>query len=191
MHNLEPYFNWDRYYDSAEDEYSPFFGKEYNYDLYTDAIYNYYIAPGWDFMGSETLYIKILFADYERGYAVIEFIGEWNDAISNDIMHLKRNVIDHLTTYGINKFILIGENVFNFHGSDDCYYEEWFEDVEDGWIAAVNFRDFIHAEWQKYYIDTYVNFGGSLEISNWRTLTPKQFCELVNKYIVRRLALPE
>jgi hypothetical protein len=191
MHNLEPFFNWDRYYDSSEDEYSPFYGKEYNYDLYTDAIYNYYIAPGWDYMGSETLYIKILFADYELGYAIIEFIGEWNDAISNDIMHLKRNVIDHLTTYGIDKFILIGENVFNFHGSDDCYYEEWFEEVEDGWIAAVNFRDFIHAEWQKYYIDTYINFGGNLEIWNWRTLTPKQFCELVNRLITRRLALPE
>ena len=191
MHNLEPFFNWDRYYDSSEDEYSPFYGKEYNYDLYTEAIYNYYIAPGWDYMGSETLYIKILFADYDLGYAIIEFIGEWNDAISNDIMHLKRNVIDHLTTYGINKFILIGENVFNFHGSDDCYYEEWFEDVEDGWIAAVNFRDFIHAEWQKYYIDAYINFGGNLEIVNWRTLMPRHFCEIVNRLITRRLALPE
>jgi hypothetical protein len=191
MHNLEPFFNWDRYYDSSEDEYSPFYGKEYNYDLYTDAIYNYYIAPGWDYMGSETLYIKILFADYELGYAIIEFIGEWNDAISNDIMHLKRNVIDHLTTYGINKFILIGENVFNFHGSDDSYYEEWFEDVEDGWIAAVNFRDFIHAEWQKYYLDTYINFGGNLEIVNWRTLIPRHFCEIVNRLISRRLAFPE
>ena len=191
MHNLEPFFNWDRYYDSSEDEYSPFYGKEYNYDLYTDAIYNYYIAPGWDYMGSETLYIKILFAEYELGYAIIEFIGEWNDAISNDIMHLKRNVIDHLTTYGINKFILIGENVFNFHGSDDSYYEEWFEDVEDGWIAAVNFRDFIHAEWQKYYLDTYINFGGNLEIVNWRTLMPRHFCEIVNRLISRRLALPE
>jgi len=28
------------------------------------------------------------------------------------------------------QFILIGENVLNFHSSDDCYYEEWFQDVE-------------------------------------------------------------
>jgi hypothetical protein len=33
-------------------------------------------------MGSETLYLKILYADYEAGYVVIEFIGEWNDAIT-------------------------------------------------------------------------------------------------------------
>mgnify|MGYP000583790805 CR=1 FL=1 len=26
----------------------------------------------------------------------------------------------------------IGENVFNFHGSDDCYYEEWFDELEEG-----------------------------------------------------------
>jgi hypothetical protein len=47
-------------------------------------------------------------------------------------MHFKRNVIDQMVGNGINQFILIGENVMNFHGSDDCYYEEWFEDVEDG-----------------------------------------------------------
>jgi len=44
-------------------------------------------------------------------------------------MHLKRNVIDVLVGERINKFILIGENVLNFHGSDDSYYEEWFEDA--------------------------------------------------------------
>jgi hypothetical protein len=59
-------------------------------------------------------------------------------------MWFKRNVIDHLIGQGINQFILIGENILNFHGStDDDYYAEWFEEVEDGWIAACNFRDFI------------------------------------------------
>lgn len=189
MHDIEPYYSWMKYYDSAADEYSPFYGKEYNYDLYQDAIYNYYIDPAWDYIGSETLYLKILFADYDLGYAIIEFIGEWNDAISNDIMYLKRNIADHLYEYGINKYILIGENVFNFHGSDDCYYEEWFDDVEDGWIAAINFRDFIVEEWKKYQIDSYINFGGSLEISNWRTMTPQVFCETVRSIISRRIAL--
>ncbi len=190
MHNLEPYYNWYQFYDSSEDENSPFYGKEYNYDLYTNAIYNYYIAPGWDYIGSETLYIKILFADYELNYVVIEMIGEWNDAISNDIMHLKRNIIDHFVDMGINKFILLGENVLNFHGSDDCYYEEWFEDVEDGWIAGVNFRDFVEYEWKQYDIDSYINFGGNLQIGNWRTMEPLYFCNLVNSLIVRRLSLP-
>ncbi len=189
MHDIEPYYSWTKYYDPASDECSPFYGKEYNYEFYQDAIYNYYIDPAWDYIGSETLYIKVLFADYDLGFAVIEFIGEWNDAISNDIMYLKRNIVDHFAQFGISKYILIGENVFNFHGSDDCYYEEWFEDVEDGWIAAVNFRDFVVDEWKKYDIDNYVNFGGGLDMVNWRTMPPLVFCENVRRIISRRIEL--
>jgi hypothetical protein len=187
MHEIEPFYNWNKYYEVHQDELSPFFGKEYNFDLYSDTIYGYYIDPAWDFMGSETLYIKILFSDYSEGYSVIEFIGEWNDAINNDIMHLKRNIIEHLSHKGINKFVLIGENILNFHGSDDCYYEEWFEDVEEGWIAGVNFRDFVVDEMKKYNIDSYLNFGGSLQILNWRTMKPLDFCEYVDSLIQRRL----
>ena len=47
---------------------------------------------------------------------------------------------------GIQKFIFIGENVLNFHSSDDCYYEECVEDLEDGWIALVNFHEHVEAE---------------------------------------------
>jgi len=189
LHDIEPYFSWLKYYDSSQDQHSPFYGKEYNYDLYQDSIYNYYIDPAWDYIGSETLYIKLLFVDYHVGFAVIEFIGEWNDAISNDIMYLKRNIVDHLTNNGINKFILLGENVYNFHGSDDCYYEEWFEDIEDGWIAAINFRDFIVEEWKHFDIDSYINLGGGLEINNWRTMSPLAFFEKVDSVIRRRIDL--
>jgi hypothetical protein len=188
MHEIEPYYGWLKYYQSEKDSHSPFHGKEYNYDLYSTAIYNYFIDPGWDFMGSETLYVKVLYADYHEGFLVIEFLGEWNDAINNDAMHLKRNLVDHFTKkYGINKYILIGENVLNFHGSDDCYYEEWFEDVEEGWIAAINFRDFVMAEMKTYNLDAYINMGGSLEIENWRTLKPQVFCALVNKLVTYRI----
>lgn len=189
MHTIEPYYRWLTYYDSSVDEYSPFYGTEYNYDMYSNTIYGYYIDPAWDFMGSETLYVKILYVHYEAGFAVLEFIGEWNDAINNDVMHLKRNIIDHMVYKGINKFVLIGENILNFHGSDDCYYEEWFEDVEDGWIAAVNFRDFVLDEWRQYNVDNYVNAGGSLNIDNWRTMKPQAFCQLVDGLIVRRLGV--
>jgi hypothetical protein len=194
MHEIEPFYNWLKYYDPAKDKQSPFYGKKYNFDQYSETIYGYYIDPAWDFMGSETLYIKILFTDYERGFMVIEFLGEWNDAINNDIMHLKRNVIDLMVGEGVNKFILIGENILNFHGSDDSYYEEWFEDVEDarlsngqGWIAAVSFPDFVQSEFQKYKIDQYVNMGGTLQIGQWRTLQPTIFFDLVNGLIQRRL----
>jgi hypothetical protein len=187
MHNIEPHYRWLQIYDPSLDPLSPFDGKEYNYDLYTDTIYGYYIDPAWDFMGSETLYMKILFTDYNSGFAIIEFIGEWNDAIENDIMQLKRNIIDIMLKNGITKYILIGENVFNFHGSDDCYYEEWFEEVEDGWMVAVNFREFIYQEWEKYNLDSYINFGGNLDVDNWRTLSPNQLYEKIKAMISRRI----
>ncbi|NOT75008.1 MAG: hypothetical protein HOP08_08770 [Cyclobacteriaceae bacterium] len=189
MHNIEPYYNWLKYYDSSFDERSPFFGKEYNYDLYQDNIYGYYIHPGWDSIESETLYLKVLFVNYEKNFAIIEFIGEWNDTINNDIMSLKRNFIEVLMKEGISKFILIGENILNFHGSDDSYYEEWFDEVEDenGWIAAVSFPDFVQDEMRKYHVDQFINMGGTLQIENWRTLHPNRLYELVSSLIVRRL----
>ncbi len=189
MHNIEPYYNWIKYYDSSFDERSPFFEKEYNYDLFKDTIYGYYIHPAWDSFGSETLYLKVLFANYNLGFAIIELIGEWNDTLNNDIMLLKRNFIEVLMAAGINKYILVGENLMNFHGSDDCYYEEWFEDVEEnnGWIAEINLPDFIMREQQKYHIDHYINMGGTLQIENWRTLHPQKLFELVSALIQRRL----
>ncbi|MEP2773365.1 MAG: hypothetical protein ABJH05_14530 [Fulvivirga sp.] len=196
MHEIEPYYNWLQYYNPADDQLSPYFGKEYNHDLYSETIYGYYIDPAWDFIGSETLYIKILYTDYDEGYSIIEFIGEWNDTINNDIMHLKRNIIDNLLHQGVNRFILIGENVFNFHGSDDSYYEDWFEDVEDesdfaypGWIAALNFADHVQDELKNYNIDSYINMGGTLNISNWRTMLPKQLFAKVDQQISYRLGM--
>jgi hypothetical protein len=188
MHEIEPFYNWEAYYSAADDERSPFYGRQYNMTMYSHDIYGYYIHPLWDFIGSETLYIKILFTDYNRKFTVIEMFGEWNDTLHNDIMHFKRNVIDELLSEGIKQFILIGENILQFHGSrDDEYYEEWFEDVEDGWIAAVNFREFVENEWNKFKLDYYINFGGTLNIENWRTLTPLQFYNQVSEQIVRRL----
>lgn len=187
MHELEPFFNWIKYYDSSADDRSPFYGKEYNYDLLSETIYNYYINPAWDSIGSETLYIKILYTDYHEGYTIIEMMGEWNDAIHNDIMVFKRNIIELLLHEGVNKFILIGEKVFNFHGSDDSYYEEWFDDVEDGWIAIVSLPEFVQEEFRKYHLDQYINIGGTLQIDKWRTMIPSNFYDVVDKMIQRRL----
>jgi len=195
MHQIDPYFRWNEYYSSENDIHSPFYGKEYNYELYSETIYGYYIDPSWDYMGSETLYIKILYSHHEKKFTIIELIGEWNDALNNDVMHLKRNIIDHLIKKGVKYFILIGENVLNFHGSDDCYYEEWFEELEDGmedapgWIAAVNFRDFIIDEWGQFNIDNFIHSGGSLQINDWRTFNPIQFYNHVDGLIQRRISL--
>jgi hypothetical protein len=125
--------------------------------------------------------------DYAARYAVIELFGEWNDTLHNDIMFLKRTVIDYLVEKNINQFILIGENILQFHGGEQDYYEEWFEDIEDGWIAAISFRDFILEEFRRYHLDSYINFGGTLQIENWRTMKPQLFYELVRGLIMRRL----
>ena len=188
MQDIEPYYAWMELYKASEDEHSPFFERVYSEFEYSNTVYNYYIHPQWDDFGSQTLYIKVLFADYEQKYAIIEFIGEWNDAISNDIMFLKREVIEPMMDEGINKFILIGENVLNFHASDDCYYEEWFQDVDDGWIAAINFREHVLKELEKNNIDYYLVFGGELNNMNWRTFNPLQLYNKVEDIIRRRLS---
>ncbi|HYG17417.1 MAG TPA: hypothetical protein VD816_00745 [Ohtaekwangia sp.] len=195
MHEIEPYYSWLKYYNPAEDERSPFFGKEYNYDRYSETIYGYYIDPAWDGIGSETLYVKILYTDYTLGFTIIEFIGEWNDAINNDIMTLKRSLIEPLIREGISKFILIGENILNFHGSDDSYYEEWLEDIleatsgeSEGWIAAVMFPEFVMQEMKKFHVDHYVNMGEPLQLDEWRTLQPIVVYDVVNQRLQRRLS---
>src|SRR5690606_17622146 len=175
MHEIEPFYRWRDDYIAAEDELSPFFNMEYNEFEYDKQIYNFLLHPQWDHFGSNTLYLKVLFADYESNYVIIELIGEWNDAIDNDIMILKREVIDLMIAEGINKFILIGENILNFHSSDDSYYEEWFEDIEDGWITGVNFSEHVIDEFKEMNIDYYINFGGKLNEMNWRTQKPQQF----------------
>ncbi len=190
MHDIEPYYNWRHLYIAAEDERSPFFGTVYSEFEFTHSIYNFLIHPQWDSMESPTLFLKILFTDYEEGYAMIEFIGEWNDCINNDIMILKRDILDKMMGYGINKFLLIGENVLNFHASDDCYYEEWFDEVseENGWIAFINFREHVLEEFKNQNIDYYVNWGGELNELPWRNYTPAQLNEKVQNILSKRLS---
>ncbi len=187
MHDIEPYYNWRDEYIASDDERSPFYNREYSEFEFTHAIYNYLIHPQWDDMGSTTLFLKILFVDYEEGYSIIEFIGEWNDCINNDIMILKREIIERLMDYGVNKFILIGENVLNFHLSDDCYYEEWFDDVEEGWIVGLNFREHVIKEFQHGNIDYYISFGGEFNDFKWRPYRPYQLYERINAILMKRL----
>lgn len=172
---------------AEEDRLSPFYGNEYSEFEYTKTLYNYYVHPQWDEFGSKTMYMKILFVDYDLHFAIIELIGEWNDAIENDIMILKSNVINPLINEGVKCFILIFENVLNFHYSDDCYYEEWFDDIEDGWIAAVNMLDHVSKEFQRIHIDQYMAMGGPLDDLEWRTFKPQHFIEKVSQIVNHRL----
>ncbi len=187
MHEIEPHFRWRDDYIASEDELSHFYETEYNEFEFDKQLYNYAIHPQWDTFGSPTLYIKILYADYDSHYAIIELLGEWNDLINNDIMLLKRNILELLMEQGINRFILIGENVLNFHASDDLYYEEWFQDVEDGWIAGLNFTDHVIEEFKAFNIDYYINIGSQLDSFNWRALKPAQVFDRTEEIINRRI----
>jgi len=187
MQDIEPFYNWRDHYVASEDPLSPFFEREYSEFEYTSQIYNFYIHPQWDYFGSETLYLKILYADYDFGFAIIELIGEWNDAIGNDIMFLKRDVIDLLTSEGIKNYILLGENVLNFHASDELYYEEWFDDLDDGWIVGLNFRNHVVKEFSEFGIDQYILFSSRFDDINWRQFHPVELFKLIDGAMGMRL----
>lgn len=185
MHLIEPYERWRELYAAEEDPRSPFYGRTYSETECENTIYNYYIHPQWDEFGSSTLYCKIIYAEYVEGFAIIELMGEWNDCLYNDIMYLKRDLADALILEGITKFILIGENVLNFHYSDDSYYEEWFEDVGEGWIVCMNFRDYVLQEMKRARIDYFVMFGEMFQNISWRVMHPKQLYALVSERMRR------
>ena len=171
MHNLEPFYNWRHIYTSEEDQRSPFYGRLYSEFEFSHTVYNYYIHPQWDDFGSRTLYLKVLLADYDEQYAVIELMGEWNDAVENDIMQLKREVLEKFMYEGINKFILIAENVLNFHSSDSEYYQELYEETseENGWVVALNMPEQSQYDFRKAHLDRYIEL---MELDNWRIYKP-------------------
>lgn len=173
-------------YTAEEDEKSPFFGRTYSEFEFSQTVYNYYIHPQWDDFGSRTLYMKLLFADYEQNYAIIELIGEWNDAIENDIMTLRRDVTDELYKEGITKFILIAENVLNFHSSDDLYYEEWRDQLSDdgGWVVILNMPTQSQYDFKKARLTRYIEL---IDYPQWRTLKPELLFQQIDNTMLRRL----
>lgn len=187
MHNIEPFSNWESLYVASEDERSPFYGREYDDSLCSNTVYNYYIHPQWDEIGSSTLYIKILYADYNAGFCVIELMGEWNDCLHNDIMFLKRHVADELIAEGIKKFVLIGENVLNYHADDYDYYQEWVEDIDDGWIVALNLRDHVIVEMKSILLENYFTFDDPFNRVNWRPLSPVRLFIEIEMRLPKRL----
>lgn len=188
MHDIEPYFNWRYIYISEEDERSPFYGRTYSEFEFSQTIYNYYIHPQWDDFGSRTLYLKVLMADYQDGYVIIEMIGEWNDAIENDIMELKREVVDKFMEQGIFKFIFIAENVLNFHGCDRDYYEEWYEQVtdENGWVVVLNMPEPTQHDFRKLKLHRLLELK---ELDNWRVYKPHHLFRKIDEELSKRLSI--
>lgn len=188
MQSIEPYYNWRHLYAAEEDSRSPFYGRRYSEFEYSQTVYNFYIHPQWDEFGSRTLYMKILFVDYDSNFAILELIGEWNDAIENDIMTLRRDITDRMYKEdGITKFILVAENVLNFHSSDDSYYEEWREQLEEdgGWVVIVNLPVQSQQDFKKARLTNYV---GLLDFPQWRTMKPEVMFQQVDNWMIRQLS---
>ncbi len=186
MHDIEPFYNWRHIYIAEEDPKSPFFGRKYSEFEYSQTVYNYYIHPQWDDFGSRTLYLKIIYVDYELNFAIIELLGEWNDAIENDIMELKREVMDILYYQKIYKYILITENVLNFHSSDKEYYQEWYDEVseENGWIVALNMPESTQYDFKKKKLNYYIEL---MEIPEWRVYKPYHLFKKIDAELMKRL----
>lgn len=187
MHLIEPFYKWMDYYSAAKDEYSPFYERVYSEFEFSNKIYNYVIHPQWDEFGSETLFLKVLYVDYRKGYAIIEFIGEWNDCIENTVSFFYDEVISPLLFHNIKRFVLIGENVLNYHPSDDSYYEEWYSQLFGGWIAGINFREHVVADFQEAGIGQYIHMTDELSNFNWRKYESEQMVLAIDQLMPRML----
>lgn len=181
MHHIEPYYHWRDNYKAEADKYSPFYKRIYSEFYFENKIYNYYIHPQWDNFGSETLYIKILYVNYTQNFACLELIGEWNDALYNDIMFLKNNVLDKLFEQGVYKIALIGENVLNFHADDNSYYEAIYDEQKEheGWLVGLNFNSHLWQEMQAAGLHYFFWFGKKFNDFNWRAYQPKHLLQAI------------
>ena len=87
---------------------------------------------------------------------------------------------------GIYKFILIAENVLNFHSGDKDYYEEWLEDVEakGGWIVCINMPEQTQYDFRRAKLDRYI---GLMELPDWRIFKPFHLFKRVSAQLEKRL----
>lgn len=193
MHDIEPFFRWIDDYNAARDERSPFYGNTYSEFYYGNKIYNYLIHPQWEDIGSETLYLKVLWVDYQARFAIIELLGEWNDCVEDDCQTLKRNLIDKMVEQGIVHYLLIGENILTFHSGEDDYYREWLEDITDeaGWVVLINLRDHVIQDFREAGIHQLFFIGKDYNTLNWRLYRPADLFQMLDERIRGTLkALP-
>jgi hypothetical protein len=184
---IVPFGGWLHWYNPVADSHSPFQppGEDERY------IYTFRAHPAWDSIDSESLLLKILYADYSNGYAVIELLGEWNDLFENDFRLLVQNCLEVLEQAGITRFVLICENVFQAYFQDTEYYEA-FQDVlmeNEGWIFLLRIRNDVLQELNRYGLDQYFYWSEELQYIAWRKLHPAKLFQLVNR-VVNRGTLP-
>jgi hypothetical protein len=187
MHQFEPFFGWLDFYSHESDPLSPFHEVEHNQFFFDRQVYDYLAHPLWDTIGSEGLLVKILFADYEEGYAVIELFGVWNDLLQNDWRLLVENCLEILRMEGIQRFVFIGENILNIYLDADDYYQAFQEELEEGWMAFIGIREHVIQELERYGIGQYFFWSPALTELRWRKLKPPQIVALVEESMRRIL----
>ena len=189
MHDIEPFYGWLHLYNHEQDECSPFHNVEHNQFFYDRKVYTYPAHPLWDTIRSESLLVKILYANYDGGWAIIELFGEWNDLFENDFKLLAENCLTYLLDQGINKFILVCENVFNIYLNEDDYYEAMSDELEDGWMCLLRARENVLEEMREYNIAQYFYWSPALDDLNWRKYKPGKLFEVIRS-AQERLLLP-
>ena len=75
------------------------------------------------------------------------------------------------------------ENVLNFHGDDDSYYEEWYEEISDegGWITTINSFDHVANEMERSNLQYYIHTGESFNEMAWRGKEPHHLIQQVEQ----------
>ncbi|MDX2248504.1 MAG: hypothetical protein SF052_17095 [Bacteroidia bacterium] len=179
LRDIEPFYGWLEIYSHDRDERSPFHEIQHSLFYYDRSVNNIPAHPLWDDIGSESLLVKILYANYEEGYAIIELFGEWNDLFENDYKLLGENCLTYLIDNGIDKFILICENVFHIYLETDDYYQALQDEMEEGWICILRARQEIFEEMNHYGVASYFYWSPFLDELEWRKLKPFQLFSLI------------
>ncbi len=187
LRDIEPWYGWLHLYNHEIDPNSPFHDVQHSLFEYNRRIYTFEAHPQWDEIDSENLLLKILFANYDEGYAIIELLGEWNDLHYNDFRLMRQHCLDQLVRCGIDKYIFICENVFNAWLEQDDYYEEFVEEIEHGWMCMIRARENVLEDFRAYGIDSYFFWSPEFDAIRWRKLKPDQLFEFVNQHMGRFL----
>ncbi len=187
MHEIEPFYGWLSLYSNEDDDNSPFQTAEHGAFSLDKGVYEYLAHPLWDEIGSDGLLVKILYANYDEGYAVVELFGVWNDLIQNDYRLLAEHCLTYLIDAGIDKFILVVENVLNIYLDADDYYEALQEELEGGWISLLRPRAHVVREIEQYDIGQYFFWSEELDELNWRKLKPWELYGLVESKMKKLL----
>jgi hypothetical protein len=101
-------------------------------------------------------------------------------------MELKREVLEKFMEEGIYKFILVAENVLNFHSDQGDYYEELYEEVSDenGWVVCLNMPVQTQYDFKGAHLNRYIEL---MDLFNWRTYKPFHLFKKIDQELTARL----